>query len=363
MEQAPLGRDCEIEAVGKQRNGKPRFWCKTHQASATGKYGRRLDRCEGAYLAAEQAVATDIDPQDYPGGLGLWGAVRPVYDTTGLQTEEGVHVHARLRAGDDEKEIDGTFPAVALRISRDLLGSARAIITLETAIASYVSRFVGRPIKSLFCTYCGEPHLDSEWFAVKAHKRHLCHGCGKVFIVDEKCVSNPLERLRHMMGDRDERRSFEAATERLEIRQKDVAGGIQIWASNPALLWTAPKPEKEGIHVHVYSADRVTRICDDTYGDVTIDGIELDKAQLGYFMAQQALRYLDGKIVSLKCECGAPYFDLGEAAFRPHNDRACLSCGRAVLSKGRLKNVVSIPFLDTITELRLNVDSRTKGDA
>ena len=67
---------------------------------------------------------------------------------------------------------------------------------------------------------------------------------------------------------------------------------------------------------------------------------------------QQALRYLEGKIVSLKCDCGAPYFDEGEAAFRPHNDRTCKKCGRAVLSKGRRKNVVSNPFLDTIAQLK-----------
>ena len=107
----------------------------------------------------------------------------------------------------------------------------------------------------------------------------------------------------------------------------DILGGLQIWASNPALLWTAPKAEKEGIHVHAYAADGHARIFDDTYGEVIIDGVELDQTQLGYFMAQQSLRYLDGKIVSLKCDCGEPYFDKGEAAFRPHNDRNCRRCG------------------------------------
>jgi hypothetical protein len=350
MEQAPLRRDCEIEAVGKQRNGKPRYWCRTHQSSSTGKYGRRLERCEGAYKSATEHEATELDPAGYPGGLALWGAVRPVYDTSGLPAEEGVHVHAR-REVDGFKEIDGTFQAVALRVTRNLLEAPRALITLETAVAAYVSRFLDRPIKSLFCTYCGDPHLDSEWFAVKQHKRHLCHNCGLVFLANEKCVSNPLERLRHMFGDREEGRLFEDATERLELRQRDFPGGVQVWSSNPALLWTAPKPEKTGIHVHVYAPDHERRIYDDTYGEVIIDGVPLDKTHLSYFMAQRALRYLDGKIVSLKCECGVPYFDQGEAAFRPHNDRTCASCGNPILSKGRRKNVVSNPFLDTIAEL------------
>lgn len=352
METAPLRRDCEIEAVGKQRNGKPRYWCITHQASATGKYGRRLDRCEGAYRAAHQSTAIEINLADYPGGLGLWGSVAPVYDTTGLPAERGVHVHAR-RDADGEKAIDGTYPAVALRVARDLIDNARqALITVETAVASYISHFLDRPVVSLFCTYCGEPHLDSEWFAVKMHKRHLCHACGKVFVVADKCVSNPLERLRHMVGDRDDRRSVEPATETLDVRQSDFPGGVQIWASNPALVWTAPKAEKHGIHVHAYAEDNVTRVVDDTFGRVIIDGVELNDKHLRYFMAQQALTYLEGKVVSLRCKCGAAYFDKGESAFKPHNERTCASCGASVSSAGSRKNVVSNPFVDTIAELQ-----------
>lgn len=85
MDQAPLGRDCSIVTVGKQRNGKPRFWCTAHQASGTGKYGRRLDRCEGAYRFAVQSDALEIEPSDYVGGIAIWGAVKPVYDTSGLR--------------------------------------------------------------------------------------------------------------------------------------------------------------------------------------------------------------------------------------------------------------------------------------
>lgn len=352
MDGAPFGRDCEIEAVGKQRNGKPRYWCTTHQASATGKYGRRLERCEGAYRSADEATAVELNPGDFPGGLGLWGSVPAVYDTTNLPPERGVHVHAR-RDVDGEKEIDGTYPAVALRVARDLIDDAKkALITVETAVASYISHFLNRPIMSLFCTYCGEPHLDSEWFAVKMHKRHLCHACGKVFVVGEKCVSNPLERLRHMLGDRDENRWVEPAIEALDIRQADYPGGIQIWASNPALVWTAPKPEMEGIHVHGYADDGETRLVDDTFGRVVVDGLELNALHLRYYMAQQALSYLDGKIVSLKCECGTAFFDEGEDAFKPHNQRNCGACGKAVKTRGSRKNVVSNPFVDAIAEMK-----------
>lgn len=351
MDTAPSGRDCAVEAVGKQRNGKPRFWCMTHQSSATGKYGRRLERCEGAYRAADRSQATELDPAAYPGGLALWGAVKPVYDTSRVGVEEGVHVHAREEVNGD-KVIDGTFSTVTLPLMRNLFDASKALITVETAVASYVSRFLDRPMMSLFCTYCGEPHLDSEWFAVKPHKRHLCHNCGKIFPVNERCISNPLVSLRHMLRDRGETRSLEPAVEELDLKQADYPGGLQIWASNEALLWTSPEPEKEGIHVHAYAADGVTRLIDDTYAEVTIDGTRLDKDHLRYFMAQQALKYLDGKVVSLRCTCGEAYFDAGEAAFRPHSDHRCKRCDTHLRSKGRRKKVVSNPFVDTVAVLR-----------
>lgn len=351
MDADALGCDCDIEAVGKQRNGRPRYWCKAHQASATGKYGRRLERCEGAYRVLDESKSYNIDPGDFPGGFALWGAVQPVYDTTGQRCEEGVHVHARREVGGD-KLIDRTFPSVGLQIAANLFDKRKAYVTKETAVASYISRFLGRPMMSLFCTYCGEPHLDSDWFAVKQHKRHLCHACGKIFLANEKCVSNPLERLRHMLGDHDEKRSLKRATIRLEVNQNEFPGGIQLWASNPALLWTAPKPEEEGIHFHGYAADGQERLEDGTFGEVIIDGISIDENQLRYFMAQKSLEYLSGKIVHLRCRCGQSYFDQGDEAFRPHAQHRCKGCGEPLSSISGRKKVVSNPFLGTIEELK-----------
>jgi hypothetical protein len=292
-----------------------------------------------------------LNPAAYAGGLALWGAVKPVYDTSAVPVDEGVHVHARELPGSD-KVIDGTFKAVVLPLVRNLFDASKAIITVETAVASYISRFLNRSMMSLFCTYCGDPHLDSDWFAVKPHKRHLCHNCGKVFPVNEKCISNPLVNLRHMLGDHESTRTVEPATEVLDVRQADLPGGMQIWASNEALLWTSPEPEKEGIHVHGYAADGVTRLVDETYAEVTIDGVTLNKEHLRYFMAQQALHYLEGKIVSLRCACGEAYFDGGEAAFKPHSSHRCKACDAPLQAPGRRKKVVSNPFVETIAALK-----------
>ncbi|MBS3928677.1 MAG: hypothetical protein KGZ65_10515 [Sphingomonadales bacterium] len=346
-----LASDCEIRLAGKRRDGKPRFWCQKHQASATGKYGIKLDRCEGSYRSLDSKRVLRLDPLQFEGGVALWGAVDPVYDTTGLVEKEGIHVHARHADG-GEKDIDDTFDAVELEIRADLFETKITYVTRETAVSAYIARCVGNTLDSLFCTYCGEPHLDSEWFAVKPHRRHLCHACGEVFIANHRGVSNPLERLRLVFGDKEVSRSIERAPQSLDAKQSDFPGGVQLWASNPALLWTAPRPEQEGIHFHGYAEDRITRIVDETFSSVTLDGVHLSEEQLRYFMAQQSLAHLQNRIVCLTCECGEELFDRGLPAFMPHAKHSCEKCGLKLASPISKKKVVSNPFLLAIEALK-----------
>lgn len=343
--------NCDIRPAGKRRDGKPRFWCHSHHASATGKYGIKLDRCEGAYRSLDSKEVRVLNPSEYDGGVALWGAVKPAYDSTGLDEKEGIHLHARKGNSDDDKDIDETVDAVELEIAVNLFERKKVCVTSETAVSAYISRAIGHQLDSLFCTYCGEPHLDSEWFAVKPHKRHLCHACGEIFVANRKGVSNPLKSLRQVFEDNEEGRSVVRAPKTLTASMRDFPGGIQMWASNPALLWTAPRPEEEGIHFHGYAGDKLTRIKDDTFDAVTLDGITIDETQLRYFMAQSALAHLRGRIVDLKCECGEHYFDEGLDGFIPHAKHHCKRCCEQLASPVRLKKIVSNPFLHTIKQL------------
>ena len=54
-----------------------------------------------------------LNMDEYQGGVALWGAVPPVYDTTRLPLEHGIHVHAR-KEGAGLKDIDRTVRAVRL---------------------------------------------------------------------------------------------------------------------------------------------------------------------------------------------------------------------------------------------------------
>jgi transposase-like protein len=343
---------CSIEKVGKQRNGKPRYWCIAHGRSATGRHGSRLSACEGAAAAKKELKVLDLNADRYPGGIGIWGAVEAVYDTTDLPPESGIHVHARDKAG-GSKEIDDTFDAVAIASKKHSF-DGDVTITSETAINYYLSRFLKRDVKSIRCPLCDREHLDAGLFAIKPHRRHLCLGCGRFFNDSEKGISNPVASLSHALGLPNRPPATVRAPKTLNIRQSEFRGGIQIWASNPALLWTSERPEEEGIHVHLYrSANDL--VVDDTFDKVSIDGIELNEAHVQSFMAQQVLEHLSKRIVSLICpRCDSPHFDEGELGFSTHSIHKCTQCRHKFSTPGRRRLVVSNPFVAVRQTLQAN---------
>jgi hypothetical protein len=98
-----------------------------------------------------------IDPAQYPGGIALWGALPPVYDTTQMGIERGVHVHARMVAGRKKKEIDSSYSAVRVKAGGQVIS-----ISEEAAVAYVAGAILGLSLKYIECPYCKSPHLDLE---------------------------------------------------------------------------------------------------------------------------------------------------------------------------------------------------------
>ena len=343
---------CYIEFVGKARNGSPRWWCTGHGASATGPRGRRLDVCERAATRETNARVLPLDPASYPGGVAIWRVSRPVYDTTCRETQSGVHVHARLEPG-APKEIDESYDAVDLQLHGELV-QASVLVTEPMARAYYLARFCGNRLKSLLCTRCGAPHLDEGWFSIKPHRRHLCTACGHHFMDQDYSVANPLVGVNGGDGGGGPRHAIRAPRT-LTLDQRDYPGGIQLWASNPALLWTAQKPEEEGIHAHLYDSQGNLEK-DDTFTTVSIDGVDLNEATVKQLMAQQAVEEVADKVVSLRCpECKDLHFDVGLDAFTPHTRHTCEHCGN--LFRAGRHAVVSNPIVEVLRTLRANVNA------
>lgn len=350
--------DCKIVAVGRRRDGGTRYWCLAHHANATAKYGKPAQKCVAADdvpIAVEDTL--DLDIKSYPGGVALWGSVPAVYDTTNRQMDRGIHVHARLVMG-GEKVIDRTYRKLRIPLASDLFSDGWTEVDEIDAINYMVSGVFGFETTIVNCVHCGFPHLDRDWFAVHAHRRHQCHGCGRQFSDKVLGIGNPLAAVRAHLGARN---SKSKTPKRIaSFSQSQFDGGIQIWGSNPAILWTSARAEEVGIHVHGFMTidEEMPRGIDDTFSKVVIDGIRLDAAQVRTYMAQTAMPHLDGRVTSLTCSaCGQPHFDEGELAFTPHVEHRCLYCGYEFLSPGQMKKTISNPFV-TIRQDLAKIASR-----
>ena len=172
---------CNIVAVGKRRDGGTRYWCLGHHANATAKYGTPAAQCvaaDDAPITAEETLHLDF--ANYPGGVALWGSAPAVYDTSIQPTDRGVHVHARSVKG-VYKDIDKTYRRLRIPLRTDLLSDGWAEVDEIDAINYMVSGVFGFETIPVRCTHCGFAHLDRDWFAVHAHRKHQCHGCGRPF--------------------------------------------------------------------------------------------------------------------------------------------------------------------------------------
>src|SRR5262245_870465 len=239
---------CDVVAMEKRRDGGTRYWCRAHRADATATGGTQASKCRAADTEPIRAHEVQtLDLNKYQGGVALWGAVPAVYDTTRLPMDRGIHVPARLTP-DQQKEMDFTFRAVRL-IGKGLPDEG-AVVTEIDAIYFMVSSVFGFSMSYVPCTHCGWPHLDKDWFSVNPHRRHLCNGCGKLFYDQVIGIGNPIAGIREACGF--EEHKVAPAAKTLDIKQADFPGGLQIWGSNPAFLWTGEKHEEEGIHIHVF---------------------------------------------------------------------------------------------------------------
>ena len=125
------------------------------------------------------------------------------------------------------------------------------------------------------CKKCGYPHLDLGDFATSPHKKHFCGNCGNDSIWSpEPIVSTPLKPLH----DRFSNSNTYVVPDRA-LNLDDYCGlSYTVWASTPAIVWTAARSQEFGIHVHVHDGPK--RVVDDTFGEVILDGAPLDRADL-----------------------------------------------------------------------------------
>lgn len=288
---------CDIVTAGKMRNGKDRWWCRTHQ-----KHWGTIGDIQSSVIMGALRCANHAQPMSYVvnplqikiqdhAEVGIWCSlpaaisnlipIKPRYPK--------IHVHIRNEKN-GKKILDRDFKAVSVvnGVALDLFEKIeieKIHITPPAAFEYLISMLKGSALGCINCKDCGYPHLDLGEFAQKPHRKHLCGNCGRDNTwSDEFMASTPLKPLHDQFPFGNQ---FIASTKTLNLDEYSQYK-FQVWASTPAILWTADRPQESGIHVHVYKDGDY--LIDDTFGEVIYKGERLSSYHLGQQMINNTLK-------------------------------------------------------------------------
>ncbi|HXZ01296.1 MAG TPA: hypothetical protein VEI03_14960 [Stellaceae bacterium] len=277
---------CDFAHAGKFRHGADRLWCRTHQTH----WGTKADiealeqQCEMRCANHQQPMHYVVSPLSINVGdhaeVGIWCSMPAALSTAEIKPRPPkIHVHVRDIV-DGKKKIDRDFDAISTLYSSDLglyrnHEISRVNITPPAAFDFVAGLELSKAMDCINCSHCGYPHLDLGDFAKKPHRKHFCGNCGRDSTWSkEAIVSTPLKPLHDKFANT---LRYEIPDRSLNLDQY-MGCYYTIWASTPAIVWTAARPQEFGIHVHVH--DGSSRIIDDTFGQVVLDGAPLERSAL-----------------------------------------------------------------------------------
>lgn len=266
--------------------GIERWWCRTHQTH----WGAKADlqayeqfgemRCANHKQRMHYVVGPlTLNLSEYD-EVGVWCSMPAALSTFEVKNRAPrIHVHVRPKAG-EKKTIDRDFEAISILYSHDLglFGSndiTRVNVTPPAAFEFVRSLEVGREMDCINCSACGYPHLDLGDFATTPHRKHFCGNCGRDSTWSRgPIVSTPLQPLHNSFA---KTLKYETPARTLNLDEYSDCK-YTIWASTPAIVWTATRKQEFGIHVHVFRGTE--RIEDNTFGEVVLGGKKLDRQTL-----------------------------------------------------------------------------------
>jgi hypothetical protein len=277
---------CDFVHAGKFRHGAERWWCRTHQTH----WGTKAD-LQSFDEFGEMKCANHAQPMNYVlspttinlndhAEVGVRCSMPAALSTEKIEPRPPkIHVHVRPDAG-GKKTVDRDVYAISILYSDKmaLFGNkdiTRVNITPPAAFEFVCALEAERTMSCISCSSCGYPHLDLGDFARTAHRKHFCGNCGRDSTWSRtEIVSTPLKPLHDQFA-----KTLKYETPDRELNLDEYSGcTYTVWASTPAIIWTAARPQEFGIHVHVH--DKAKRIIDDTFGSVRLHGESLNRSSL-----------------------------------------------------------------------------------
>lgn len=286
---------CDFVDAGKFRHGSPRWWCRTHQSH----WGKNADY--ESYERSRVMTCADHEQQmnyvigpfkvalDTSAEVGVWCSMPAAISTHRIvERAPNIHVHFRPQPG-EKKTVDRDFNAIAIEYGQDLGLFVNAEITQVNVTPPATFEFVRaleleQELSCVSCSHCGFPHLDLGSFAARPHRKHFCANCGRDSTWSSvPIVSTPLKPLHDQFLKNP---GFEEPNRRVNLDEYPGCN-YTLWASTPAVLWTAARPQEKGIHVHLHEGNQ--RIIDDTFGEVVLDGKALVREDLLQMMVSRTI--------------------------------------------------------------------------
>jgi len=279
---------CDFVHAGKFRHGADRWWCRTHQKHWGSKADLETYKRLGVMCCANHSqpmnytlTPLEINITNYV-EVGIWCSLPAGLSTRPIESRPPkIHVHLRHEA-QGKKVKDEDFQAVSLLYQEDLgLFSnpeiTRVNVTPPAAFEFMLALEEGRETACINCSQCGYPHLDLGDFARKPHRKHFCGNCGCDSVwSSQDIVSTPLKPLHDQFVKNVQYLEPDRVLNLDSDKYSDC--DYEIWASTPAILWTANRPQEKGIHVHVYRGTK--RIVDETFTTVILKGETLERKKV-----------------------------------------------------------------------------------
>lgn len=286
---------CDFVYAGKYRHGADRWWCRTHQSHWGAKADLNALQSSNEMRCANHAQLMNYEIQPYTVDLdkhaevGVWCSLPAALSTAEIKPRPPkIHVHVR-DAPESVKSIDKDFAALSVVYStrEGLFGDGDTIrvdITPPAAFDFVCALEAHKEMGCIDCSNCRHPHLDLGDFGKTPHRKHFCANCGRDSTWSKgPIISTPLQPLH----DRTATHLTCLLPERSLNLDAYKGHSYTVWASTPAIVWTASRPQEYGIHVHVH--DGTDRIIDDTYGEVILDGKALVREELLEAMVARAI--------------------------------------------------------------------------